>query len=39
MTSIVTDFATIDPFNGMTGAAPADALNLVGGKWVAAFSE
>jgi 1-pyrroline-5-carboxylate dehydrogenase len=28
------DFATIDPFEGMTGDAPAKALNLVGGEWV-----
>ena len=34
MTDIVKSFATVDPFDGMTGAAPAQAQNLVGGQWV-----
>ena len=34
MTNKVAAFATVDPFAGMTGQAPAQAQNLVGGKWV-----
>ena len=34
MTNFVKSFATVDPFDGMTGAAPAQAQNLVGGQWV-----
>ena len=34
MTSSNESFATVDPFDGMTGAAPAQAQNLVGGQWV-----
>ena len=34
MTNIVASFATVDPFDGMTGASPAQAQNLVGGEWV-----
>jgi 1-pyrroline-5-carboxylate dehydrogenase len=29
------NFATIDPFDGMTPVSPGLAMNLVGGKWVA----
>ena len=36
MTDSVTSFATVDPFDGMTAAAPARAQNLVGGQWVSA---
>ena len=32
--NIVSSFATVDPFDGMTGASPAQAQNLVGGQWV-----
>ena len=34
MTSKVPIFATVDPFDGMTGNAPAEFQNLVGGQWV-----
>ncbi len=34
MTNTVASFATVDPFDGMTGESPAQAQNLVGGKWV-----
>jgi len=34
MTDKVAAFATVDPFDGMTSAAPAQAQNLVGGEWV-----
>jgi 1-pyrroline-5-carboxylate dehydrogenase len=34
MTDRVTAFATVDPFAGMTARSPAQAQNLVGGKWV-----
>ena len=34
MTKNVPSFATVDPFDGMTGSAPARAQNLVGGEWV-----
>jgi 1-pyrroline-5-carboxylate dehydrogenase len=34
MTDFVKSFATVDPFDGMTGTAPAQAQNLVGGQWV-----
>ena len=34
MSNFVKSFATVDPFDGMTGAAPAQAQNLVGGQWV-----
>ena len=34
MTTKIPSFATIDPFDGMTGSAPAIAQNLVGGEWV-----
>lgn len=36
MTSIVESFASFRPFDGMTAAAPARAMNLVGGNWVSA---
>jgi len=31
----ISSFATVDPFNGMTGDAPAKVMNLVDGDWVA----
>ena len=34
MSNLVSSFATVDPFDGMTGASPAQAQNLVGGEWV-----
>ena len=34
MTDTVASFATVDPFNGMTGKAPGQLQNLVGGEWV-----
>jgi 1-pyrroline-5-carboxylate dehydrogenase len=33
MTQSSIDFATVDPFDGMTAQAPGEVLNLVGGKW------
>lgn len=32
-TRVPPEFATVDPFNGMNIAAPAQALNLVDGRW------
>lgn len=29
------DFATLDPFGGMTGARPGTVRNLLGGEWIA----
>ena len=34
MSNKVPAFATIDPFDGMTGDNPGELQNLVGGKWV-----
>lgn len=31
----ISSFATVDPFNGMTGDAPARVMNLVDGDWAA----
>ncbi|MDH3588610.1 MAG: aldehyde dehydrogenase family protein [Gammaproteobacteria bacterium] len=31
----ISNFATVDPFNGMTGDAPGQVMNLVGGNWFA----
>lgn len=33
MTNKLTSFATVDPFDGMTGKAPGQVQNLAGGKW------
>ena len=32
--SLVPEFATVDPFDGMTAANPGILQNLVGGQWV-----
>jgi 1-pyrroline-5-carboxylate dehydrogenase len=37
-TNKTTQFATVDPFGGMTGETPAAAQNLVSGKWLAGDS-
>ena len=34
MTNKVPVFATVDPFDGMTGSTPGELQNLVGGKWL-----
>ena len=34
MSNTISSFATVDPFDGMTGDAPAQCQNLVGGQWV-----
>ncbi len=34
MTDRVASFATVDPFDGMTGKSPGRLQNLVGGEWV-----
>jgi hypothetical protein len=34
MSNKVPAFATVDPFDGMTGNAPGVLQNLVGGEWV-----
>lgn len=31
-----TRFATVDPFDGMTGASPGEARNLIAGHWASA---
>jgi len=36
MTNTVASFATVDPFDGMTGDAPGLVQNLVAGSWVSA---
>ncbi len=37
--SQIPDFATIDPYDGMTGADPGILQNLVGGEWVGVDGE
>jgi len=34
MTNRIASFATVDPFDGMTGKSPGQLQNLVGGAWV-----
>lgn len=31
--SLIPEFATVDPFEGMTASSPGQVLNLVGGQW------
>ncbi|MGY8795461.1 MAG: hypothetical protein ACKVJN_10125, partial [Woeseiales bacterium] len=37
--SQIPDFATVDPYDGMTGADPGILQNLVGGEWVGVDGE
>jgi len=34
VTNSYAEFATVDPFNGMTADSPGQVQNLVGGNWV-----